>query len=312
MSLKKVLISGCSGFLADFLIREFPKNEYSVYGITEVNGFVDKRIKVFNVDIREKSKIDNIIKSINPDIVFHLAAISNVGFSWKDPALTYDVNFIGSSNLLESLRKYSPKARVLLMSSAEVYKVEDGKIITETSPVEISNPYALSKYSMELLGNLYQRSYGISVFTVRSFNFTGPGQNKDFVVSDFSFQIASIEKGISAPIIRVGNLSAKRDFSDVRDIARYLRIIQDKADSGDIINICSGYSYSIKELLDILLGMSKVKIKVEVDRKKFRVLDSPVLSCNNNFIKNRFNLKPMYSIKQTLKDSLDFWREKIG
>ncbi len=309
---KKVLISGCSGFLADYLVREFPEDEYSLYGITEVKDFINNKIKVFNTDIRNKSEIDNIIKDIDPDIVFHLAAISNVGFSWKDPGLTYDVNFIGSSNLFESLRKYSPNAKVLLMSSAEVYKVEDEKIITENSPVEITNPYALSKYSMELLGDLYQRSYGMSVFTVRSFNFTGPGQSKDFVVSDFSFQIASIEKGIFDPVIRVGNLSAKRDFSDVRDIARYLKVIQGKAEPGEKINICSGHSYSIKELLDILLGMSKVEIKIEVDRKKFRVVDSPVLSCNNSYIKNRFNLNPVYSIEQTLKDSLDFWRERVG
>ena len=198
------------------------------------------------------------------------------------------------------------------MSSAEVYKAEVGKRITENSSIEIKNPYALSKYAMEMVGKLYEKIYGMNVLIVRSFNFTGPGQSRAFVISDFSYQIAAIEKNLSAPIIRVGNLSVRRDFSDVRDIASYLNTVMEHGAQGEIYNLCSGNSYSINELLELLLGISKKRIKIEVDKDKLRVSDSPVLSCDNRLIKSKFNLKPKYSIERTLEDSLNFWRKKLS
>lgn len=312
MNKGKILITGCSGFLGGYLLKEYSKEDnVEIFGITEIKDFCSVDMEVINIDIRDGEKLDGIVRKIKPEAVFHFAAISNVGFSWKNPALTYDVNFLGSSNLLESLRKYSPNAKILLMSSAEVYKSENVNFINENSPIDISNPYALSKYAMEILGKLYEKNYGMNVLTVRSFNFTGPGQNRSFVISDFSYQIAAIEKGIRPPEIKVGNLSARRDFSDVRDIARYLRIIMGKGDPGKIYNICSGSDYSIEELLNFLLEMSEVKIKIEVDKERFRLSDSPILSCDNTLIRNRFNLHPQFKIKQTLKDILAFWRKRI-
>ena len=278
-------------------------------GMTEQENFRSDRMKVFHIDIRDKDKVMEMISEAKPDIVVHLAAISNVWQSWRNQKLTYEVNFIGSSNLLEAVAYHNKDARVLLMSSAEVYGARR-EPLTEETPPSVKNPYSLSKYAMEMLGDLYVMSRHLHVVKVRSFNFTGPGQEMHFVCSDFAHQIAEIEKGNRDPVIRVGNLSAIRDFSDVRDIARYLALIAQQGESGETYNICSGKTYSIREILDMLCNFSKENIRVEIDQKKFRPVDIPVLSGDCTRIKEQFGLTPDFSLKQTLMDVLNFWRNQ--
>ena len=172
------------------------------------------------------------------------------------------------------------------------------------------NPYALSKMAMEMAGDLYLRTKKLEIIKVRSFNFIGPGQDVKFVSSNFAWQIANIEKGKKERIIKVGNLSAERDFSDVRDIARYMKVIGTEGKSGSIYNLCSGNVYSIKYILDILLKHSNEKIKIEVDKERFRPVDIPKLAGDNSLIQSKFGLIPEYSIEQTLRDTLDFWRNR--
>jgi GDP-4-dehydro-6-deoxy-D-mannose reductase len=144
---------------------------------------------------------------------------------------------------------------------------------------------------------------------VRAFNFTGPGQDRKFVASDFASQVARIERGELAPVIRVGNLEAERDFSDVRDVARFVQAIAARAEAGEVYNVCSGRTYSIRRILDILLAQARVAIRVEVDPTRFRPLDNPVLSGDPTQIRRRFGLAPEIPIERTLGDLLDFWRE---
>ena len=293
--MKKILITGCSGFLGTYLSGVLKENNNNVlYGITEVSGYKADNMDVFTVDIREREEVFRVVEEVKPDFTFHLAAISNVGFSWRNQKLTYEVNFIGSSNLVEALSFFSPGSRIILMSTAEI----SDKI----------SPYSLSKAAMEMMGDLYINSKNMDIIKIRSFNFTGPGQDRQFVASDFAFQISEIEKGNKKPVIEVGNLSAVRDFSDVRDISRYLRTISYMGDRGDTYLLCSGKSFSIKEILDILLSLSEKKIKVVVDKNKFRPVDAPVLEGDNSVLKNKFNLKPRYDMKQTLLDLLNYWR----
>ena len=218
---------------------------HTIMGMTEQESFRSDRMQVFHIDIRDKDKVMEMVSEAKPDIVAHLAAISNVWLSWRNQKLTYEVNFIGSSNLLEAIGHYSKDARILLMSSAEVYGARR-ETLTEDTPANVKNPYSLSKFAMELLGDLYVVSRHLQVVKVRSFNFTGPGQEMHFVCSDFAHQIAEIEKGNRDPVIRVGNLSAIRDFSDVRDIARYLAVLAEHGESGETYNLCSGKTYSIR------------------------------------------------------------------
>ncbi len=308
--MSRILVTGCSGFLASHLMKLLQCGETNkLFGITEVPGFTYPDVEVFQVDIRRRDDIAQMLEIIRPDLTFHLAAVANVGFAWKNPELTYDVNFMGTSNLLEALQASAPDSRLLLMSSAEVYQPTGGAPLTESSPTRCQNPYALSKMAMEMLGDLYWRVFGMKVFKVRAFNFTGPGQDRKFVASDFACQVARIERGELPPVMRVGNLEAVRDFSDVRDVARYIQAIGAKGEGGEVFNVCSGSTFSIRRILDILLAQARVPIHVEVDPARLRPLDNPVLSGDPALIRRRFGLGPEYAIERTLGDLLDSWRE---
>jgi len=307
--MSRILITGCSGFLASYLIKQLNKDKsHEITGITEIISFSSTDYQVYHVDIRERDEVFKLIQSIKPEIIFHLAAISNVGFSWKNQKLTYEINFIGSSNVIEAVSLFSPESRIILMGSAELYGDSGKDPINEKYKISAKNPYALSKMAMEMVGNLYIESRGLDIIKIRSFNFTGPGQEVKFVCSDFAFQIAMIEKGKKEPIIKVGNLKSIRDISDVRDIARYLSVIAEKGKTGDVYNLGSGISNPIKELLDILLSYSKVKIEVLEDSEKLRPIDIPILTCDCSLIRSRFGCRPEFKIQQTLLDILNYWR----
>jgi GDP-4-dehydro-6-deoxy-D-mannose reductase len=199
-----------------------------------------------------------------------------------------------------------------MMSSAELYGNTKETAYTETDkPCNPKNPYALSKLAMEMCADLYIESRSMDIIKIRAFNFTGPFQDRKFVASDFSHQIAEIEKGLREPVIHVGNLSAVRDLSDVRDVARYLNVLADKGECGGIYNTCSNKTYSIRQLLDILLSLSSKEIEVKIDENKLRPVDVPVLWGDNTLIKEKFGLTPRYELRQTLEDLLNYWRERV-
>ena len=311
--MNKVLVTGCSGFLASHLLKLLARDAASrIFGMTEVSGFSHPQVEVCQVDIRRRDDVLHLLAAIRPDVVYHLAAVTHVAFSWKNPSLTYDVNFIGSSNLLEAILPVSPHARVVLMSTAEVYRSGLETPINEDSPTRCHNPYALSKLAMEMLGDLYWKSRGLNVCKLRAFNFTGPGQDNQFVASDFASQVAAIEKGKREAVIRVGNLADIRDFSDVRDVARYVQALGRHGLGGEVYNLCSGRSYSIRAILDILLSLARQPVRVEVDAAKFRPLDNPQINGDPARIRNEFGLRPEIAMEQTLLDLLNYWREFPG
>jgi GDP-4-dehydro-6-deoxy-D-mannose reductase len=309
----RILVTGCSGFLASHLLQLLQRDGKSkIFGITEVSGFSHPQVDVSQVDIRRRDDMIHLLAAIRPDITFHLAAVTNVGFAWKNPYLTYEVNFLGSSNLLEAILPVASHSRLVLMSSAEVYRSDGGTPINENSPTQSQNPYALSKLVMEMLGDLYWKTHGLNVCKLRAFNFTGPGQDAKFVASDFASQIAAIEKGKQEAVIRVGNLAAIRDFSDVRDVARYVQVLGQRGKGGEVYNLCSGRSYSIEKILEVLLSLAKKSIRVEVDTGKFRPLDNPQITGDCSRIRSEFGLRPEIAMEKTLLDLLNYWREFPG
>jgi GDP-4-dehydro-6-deoxy-D-mannose reductase len=310
----RVLVTGASGFLASHLIDQLVREAVEVHGISDLFPETEtlNRMQAFTrLDIRDSSALHHLVNEIKPSIVFHLAAVTNVGFSWSHSALTYEINLLGSSHLIEALAAAGQPCQIVLLSSAELYGKQDGGGLQENSPLMCHSPYALSKWAMERLTELFAHQDQLSFLTVRAFNFTGPGQSPNFVASDFARQIARIEAGKSPAEIEVGNLTAKRDFSDVRDIARYLiQLTLHHGATTDILNLCSGHAVSIQTILDTLLSLSPQKIQVKTDTRRFRPVDIPVLLGDPGRLNGFFGLQPHYSLETTLTDLLDYWRHE--
>lgn len=217
--MKKVLIVGAAGFVGNHLIDfiKVNKKDWDVTATKMPFETINKEIAVRDLDITNIDQIDNLLAEIKPDYIFHLAAQSSVALAWKNPQLTIDINIKGTVNLLDSIRNVVKESRVLLIGSGEEYgNVQIDEIpITEENKTRPGNIYAVTKVTQNMIGHLYAKAYGMDIISTRSFNHTGPDQRIGFVVPDFCKQIADIELGKQEPIINVGNLEARRDFTDV-------------------------------------------------------------------------------------------------
>ena len=319
--MKKVIITGISGFagsfLAEFLISKKAYNVNGTYLLEESIGNISRlknKIKLMKADLTKIKGVTEIIRLIKPDYVFHLAALTSPAASFKNPLITIENNIAAEINIFSAIRNNNLRdARVLIVSSAEVYglvKKEDLPIDEDTRLMPAS-PYAVSKITQDFLGLQYFLSYNLKTIRVRPFNHIGPRQSPNFVVAGFARKIAEIEKGKTEAVISVGNLEAKRDFVDVRDMVRAYLLAIEKGKIGEVYNIGSEKSYKISDILDKLLKLSKVKISVRVDRRRFRPIDIPELLCNARKFKKLTNWKPQIPIDVTLKDTLDYWRKII-
>ena len=317
----KVLITGITGFagshLADYILQNHP--EVKVYGMVRWRSRMDNvkhvldKITLVEADLKDYISIRNIIKEIEPDYIFHLAAQSFVPTSWKLPQETLQINVLGQVNILEAIKELKLDTVIQIAGSSEEYGLvyENELPIKETNPLRPLSPYAVSKITQDFLGYQYFKSYGIKTIRTRGFNHTGPRRGDVFVSSNFAKQIAEIEKGKREPVIYVGNLEAIRDFTDVRDMVRAYWMAVEKGEPGDVYNICTGRGLKIKEVLEILLSYSKVKVEVKVDPARLRPSDVPVLIGDNTKFVKRTGWKPEIPIEKTLKDLLDYWRERV-
>lgn len=305
----KALITGVNGFVGNYLSKYLIEKGYDVCGTVIEDNVKMENVEIYKMNLLNKEEVNEIIKSVNPDYIFHLAGQSAVGLSWKEPTLTMNVNVNGTINLLDAVRENRVDTKVLIIGSSDQYgiiKAEDCPI-SEEKLLNPTSPYAISKMAQEQIAKLYVNSYNMNLIMVRAFNHIGPMQSKNFVVSDFASKIAEIEKG-SDPVIRVGNLEAYRDFTDVRDIVRGYVMLMESGKIGEIYNIGSGNAIKVQEILDTLLSLSNTKIKVEIDQERFRPSDVPIIQCDNSKIKTQVEWEPEYDIKDTLKDTLDYWR----
>ena len=322
----KVLITGITGFagshLADFILNNIKGAK--VFGIerprsrTDYIKHIKDKITFFDCDIRDASSVKRIIKAIKPDRIFHLAAQTFVPTSWSAPQETLVTNIIGQLNIFEAIRDAGISPLIQIAGSSEEYGLvrEKDIPIKETCPLMPLSPYAVSKVGQDFLGYQYFKSYGLKVVRTRGFNHTGPRRGESFVCSNFAMQIARIEKGLQKKEMLVGNLKAVRDFTDVRDMVRGYWLSLAKGKPGEVYNICSGGGYSIKQVLDILLGLSNIKIKikqikVKQERKRIRPSDVPKLIGDNSKFVARTGWKPKISFRKTMEDLLNWWREQI-
>jgi GDP-4-dehydro-6-deoxy-D-mannose reductase len=310
----KVFITGATGFVGGYL-RELLKSQgHRIWG----SAFPDvpetpPDEQIFYLDIRSDKDVLAYIKDIKPDRVFHLAAVSNVGHSWNRRKETMETNIVGTLNVFEGIREYSPHARILFISSSDIYGTKhssDGSL-DEEKPVLAVNPYAYSKWSGEVLSEFYTRIENLNIVIVRPFPHIGPGQSPDFVCSDWASQIARIEKGQCEPEIHVGNITVERDFTDVRDVVRAYVALAEKGRSGEVYNVCSGQAFSLESILQCLLSLTSSEITVRVDSQKMRKVDIPRLVGDNRKIREEISWEPRIRVERSLEELLDYWRSQL-
>ena len=269
-------------------------------------------IEIRDLNILEPERIKELLEEVRPDYIFHLAAQSSVGLSWKNPGLTVDVNIKGSLNVLDAIRDLDYQPRVLLIGSGEEYgyvKPEEVPI-PEDNVLRPGNVYAATKACQNMLGKIYSQAYGMDVMMVRAFNHVGPSQAPLFVVADFCKQAAEIEKGLRDPVIHVGNLSARRDFSDVRDVVRAYTLLMEHGAAGETYNVGSGKAIAIREILDMILAQAKVPIEVQVDQARLRPVDVPVIEADVSKLEACTGWKREIPLEQTIGETLEYWRRQ--
>jgi GDP-4-dehydro-6-deoxy-D-mannose reductase len=314
----RFLITGGAGFigshLADFFVERALGEVYLGYwsekSLERVNHLKGK-VKFLKLDVKNEAAVRKAIAKIRPDVIFHLAAQSYVTESWKKPRETLETNIIGTLNLFNAVidEKLDPKI-ISVCSSSEYGLTKKEEIpIKESREFRPISPYGVSKVGQDMLSFQYHKSHNLKIIRVRFFNITGPRKTHD-ACSDFAKGVAEVEAGKSASL-KVGNLEAIRDYTDVRDAVKALWLLYKKGEVGEVYNVCSGRGIKMGDMLRMLAGMSRKKINIVSDKNKFRIIDDP-LYVGDNAKMRKLGWRPETPIEKTLKDTLDYWREKFA
>lgn len=313
----KAYITGISGFAGSFLAEALLQKGHEVFGThvsdnTQNIDHIKKDLQLEKLDMLDSGNVKKSIEKHKPDTIFHLAALTSPGESFKSPEVFFTNNITAEINLLEAVRTLDLSPRILITSSAEVYGLitEKDLPVDEDTKLRPGSPYAVSKIAQDYLGLQYFLSYGMDIVRVRPFNHVGPRQTPQFVVAAFAKQIAEIEKGHGKPTLMVGNLDAKRDFTDVRDMVQAYITLVEKGESGDVYNAGSGKSHRIGEVLDMLMSFSDKQIDTQIDPGKLRPSDVPDIRSNNKKIE-ALGWKAEITLEKTLEDTLNYWRQNI-
>jgi GDP-4-dehydro-6-deoxy-D-mannose reductase len=314
----KALITGVDGFVGGHLAACLAAQpDMTLVGTTW--GATDRYphltsldVELHQIDLTEANATYQLLATTRPDHIYHLAGQSFVPESFEHPWETLRNNIQSQLNILLGIIQSGLTARVLIVATADVYgSVAPHEVPTnEQQPLRPSSPYSVSKVAQDMLGLQYFHSHKVAAIRVRPFNQIGPGQNQRFVIPAFASQIAAIEKGRQEPIIHVGNLAARRDFTDVRDMVQAYQLLMHRGEPGEVYNIGSGQALSIQELLDMLLALTSTPIQIQVDPARFRPIDTPIMQSDNSKIQAATGWKPVYTIEQSLADILAEWRAR--
>ena len=317
----RVLITGITGFagshLAEYILQHHPDVEIiGTYRwrsrMENITGIMN-RITLVETDLRDPVAVYKMLETFRPDRIFHLAAQSFVPTSWVAPVDTFQVNVIGQLHIFEACRQLGLQPRIQIACSSEEYGLvhPDEVPITESNPLRPLSPYAVSKVAQDMLGYQYFKSYGLPIIRTRGFNHTGPRRGEVFVVSNFAKQIAEIEAGQREPVIRVGNLDAIRDFTDVRDMVRAYWLALEKGIPGEVYNIASGKGWKIRDILERLLSLTEQNIDIQTDPNRLRPSDVMILIGDASKFRKTTGWEPRIPFEQTLRDTLNYWRQRI-
>ncbi len=316
----RVLITGITGFVGSYMAEHALAQGAQVIGAsrwrsaTENIAHLRERITLVEADLRDPSSARALLEAARPEAVVHLAAQSFVGVSWTAPAETLATNVLGQVNLLEAIRGLGLAPRILVAGSSDEYGLvhESELPIRETNPLRPLSPYAVSKVAQDLMGYQYWRSYGLPIVRTRAFGHEGPRRGDVFVTSNVARQVAEIEAGRREPVVAVGDLKPRRDYSDVRDIVRGYWALLTAGEAGEVYNLCSGRSWAIGEVVDFLLRASRVKgIEVQTDPARFRPSDVMVLEGDPAKIEQATGWRVEIPFERTLTELLDYWRARV-
>ncbi len=315
MSRSTILVTGGSGFAGSHVIDRLVAGGHHVVawrrsGGTRPAHSDHETVRWDEVDILDAARVRDAIAALRPSVVYHCAGAAHVGQSWLRTDDTLAVNVRGTHHLLEALRRIGTPVRVVVPSSATVYRSAD-EPLTEDHPRVPESPYGLSKLAQELLAASAVAD-GIEVVIARAFNHFGPRQDSSFVTSSLARQIADVEAGRRTPELAVGNLDARRDLTDVRDTARAYVLLAERGRPGRAYNVCSGHAVTIRELLDRLLARATVPVKVRVDPERYRPNDVPLVLGDRSRISTEVGWQPELPLDRTLDDLLGYWRTRNG
>jgi GDP-4-dehydro-6-deoxy-D-mannose reductase len=282
---------------------------------TELCAIVDPRaVNLLQGDMADPYQMQTLIEVVKPDRIFHLAAQSFVPTSWSAPAETFHINTVGQIHLFEAVRTANIDPLIHVAGSSEEYGLvrPDEVPIKESNPFRPLSPYAVSKVAQELLAYQYHRSYGLKAVVTRGFNHTGPRHGPVLSCSSFARQIAEIEAELAPPVLYVGDLTTKRDWVDVRDVVRGYWLALEKGMPGEVYNIGSGTTRTIQSMLDLLLSLTPVSIEVRQDPARLRPSDVPILWADDSKFRAQTGWAPRIPFEQTMRDLLDYWRERVN
>ena len=313
----RVLITGAGGFVGHHLSAHLGRVQAKARLIgttlfpseTVHQAVIEHR----RIDLKEYEQVRDLLLSCRPDAIYHLAAQAFVPRSFEDPWETLENNILAQLNLIRACLDLDIQPRILIVGSAEIYGAvaPDQLPLDEDAPIRPTNPYSVSKVAQDMLALQYCLSHDLPIMRARPFNHIGPGQNDRFVAPAFAKQIAAIEEGAGDAVIYVGNLEAKRDFTDVRDIVRAYHMIVEKGRPGEAYNIASGLAHSIRHLLDTLLRLSDIEIEVRVDPSRLRPVDVPEIRGDSSKLRRDTGWQPMLSFEDTLRDVLSDCRGRL-
>ena len=305
--------------MGSYLVEECQRRGWTVHGTTHPSEQPEltpalRAAAIHPVELSDAAAVRALVAEARPAQIYHLAAQASVHKAWQDPMATLTNNSGAQLAILSAARDLCPDARILVISSSEVYGGRDqGRMpLDEDEPLGPLDPYAVSKVTQEMLGLQHYLAFGMPVVRVRPFNHMGPRQRPGFVAADFARQVAAIEAGQGAPVMRVGALDAVRDLSDVRDVVRAYTLALTKGEPGAVYNVASGRGVSIGDLLRAFIAEATVPIETIVDSALLRPVDRPLIVGDAARLRARTGWTPTIPLAQTIRDTLDYWRGRVA
>jgi GDP-4-dehydro-6-deoxy-D-mannose reductase len=308
-----ILVTGAGGFAGSHLVDALVADGVSVVAWHRPGSLPGPQTAVRweSVDILDRDGVARALMAATPRIIFHCAGAAHVGSSWQNSLTPLETNVLGTHHVLDGIRRTGLRSRVVVTGSALVYRSSTAAL-SEDSPLAPSSPYGLSKLAQEMAALRAAERDGLPIVVARPFNHAGPRQNPSYATANFARQIALAEAGRAPSTIHVGNLDACRDLTDVRDTVRAYRALADRGAAGRVYNVCRGYAYSVRELLDGLLALARVPLDVKPDPTLFRPNDTPIVLGDPARIARETGWQAAIPIERTLGDLLEYWRERVA